>query len=196
MLWNKDKSCPLSLQDECPEFVVVTQQVRADLVSLLPRLRRFAYGLTGSLDDGDDLVQSACERALSRLDQFQAGTRLDSWMYRIMQNLWIDQRRARQARPEAGMEPVDLEALAVGDAERELHSRLAMSTVQQAVQDLPEDQRAVLLLVCVEGLSYKAAADVLDIPLGTVMSRLARARLAVGRVLDGEKHTPASQTKG
>jgi RNA polymerase sigma-70 factor, ECF subfamily len=176
--------------------IVVTQQVRAELVSLLPRLRRFAYGLTGSLDDGDDLVQSACEKALRRLDQFQPGTRLDSWMYRIVQNLWIDQRRARQVRPEAGMEPADLEALAVGDAERELNSRLTMAAVQQAVGELCEDQRAVLLLVCVEGQSYKAAADVLEIPLGTVMSRLARARLAVGRALDSEESATASQTKG
>lgn len=174
----------------------MTQQVRAELVSLLPRLRRFAYGLTGSLDDGDDLVQSACERALMRLDQFQPGTRLDSWMYRIVQNLWIDQRRARQARPEAGMEPADLEALAVGDAERELNSRQVMATVQRAVGELSEDQRAVLLLVCVEGLSYKEAAGVLEIPLGTVMSRLARARLAVGRALEGESTAATSKVKG
>jgi RNA polymerase sigma-70 factor, ECF subfamily len=175
---------------------VVSQQVRAELVSLLPRLRRFAYGLTGSVDDGDDLVQSACERALTRLDQYRPGTRLDSWMYRIVQNLWIDQRRARQARPEAGMEPADLAALAVGDAERELSSRLAMATVQRAVRNLSEDQRSVLLLVCVEGLSYKAAAEVLDVPLGTVMSRLARARLAVGRALDGEASAATSRAKG
>jgi len=174
----------------------VTQQLRSELVGLLPRLRRFAYGLAGSMEDGDDLVQGACERALRRLDQFQPGTRLDSWMYRIVQNLWIDQRRARQARPEAGMEPTDLEALAVGDAERELNSRLALAGVQQAVATLPEEQRTILLLVCVEGLSYKAAAEVLEIPLGTVMSRLARARLAVGRALEGEPLATASQAKG
>ncbi len=176
--------------------IVVTQQVRAELVSLLPRLRRFAYGLTGSLDDGDDLVQSACERALTRLDQFQPGTRLDSWMYRIVQNLWIDQRRTRQARPEAGVEPADLEALAVGNAERELDSRLTLAIVQRAVAELSEDQRAVLLLVCVEGLSYKEAAGVLEIPLGTVMSRLGRARLAVGRALEGEPTAATSKVKG
>jgi RNA polymerase sigma-70 factor (ECF subfamily) len=185
----------LSIQDLCGE-IVVSQQVRAELVRLLPRLRRFACGLTGSVDDGDDLVQSACERALTRLDQFRPGTRLDSWMYRIVQNLWIDQRRARQARPEAGMEPADLAALAVGDAERELSSRLAMATVQRAVRNLSEDQRSVLLLVCVEGLSYKAAAEVLDVPLGTVMSRLARARLAVGQALDGEASAATSRAKG
>ena len=174
----------------------MTQQLRAELVSLLPRMRRFAYGLTGSLDDGDDLVQSACEKALTRLDQFQPGTRLDSWMYRIVQNLWIDQRRARQARPEAGMEPAELESLAAGDAEHELNSRLTLAAVQRAVEELSADHRAVLLLVCVEGQSYKAAAEVLEIPLGTVMSRLARARLAVGRALDRDQSATASQTKG
>jgi len=186
---------PLSMQDGWRE-IGVTQQLRAELVGLLPRLRRFAYGLTGSLEDGDDLVQGACERALRRLDQFQPGTRFDSWMYRIVQNLWIDQRRARQVRPEAGMEPADLEALAVGDAERELDARLALTNVQRAVTKLPDEQRTILLLVCVEGLSYKAAAEVLEIPLGTVMSRLARARLAIGQALEGETIAAASQAKG
>jgi RNA polymerase sigma-70 factor (ECF subfamily) len=177
---------PLSMQDGWRE-IGVTQQLRAELVGLLPRLRRFAYGLTGSLEDGDDLVQGACERALRRLDQFQPGTRFDSWMYRIVQNLWIDQKRARQVRPEAGMEPTDLE----------LHSRLVLTSVQRAVAALPEEQRTVLLLICVEGLSYKAAAEVLEIPLGTVMSRLARARLAIGRALDGEESAATtSQAKG
>jgi RNA polymerase sigma-70 factor (ECF subfamily) len=74
----------------------LSQQVKAEMVSLLPRLRRFAYGLTGSLDEGDDLTQSACEKALRSLEQFTAGTRLDSWMYRIAQNLWIDRRRSRR----------------------------------------------------------------------------------------------------
>jgi RNA polymerase sigma-70 factor (ECF subfamily) len=94
------------------------------------------------------------------------------------------------------VEPADLEALSVGDAAREMESRLAMAAVQRAVAQLPEDQRSVLLLVCVEGQSYKTAAEILDIPLGTVMSRLARARLAVGRALDGEPRATASQLKG
>jgi RNA polymerase sigma-70 factor (ECF subfamily) len=94
------------------------------------------------------------------------------------------------------MEPAVLEALAVGDAEHELNSRLTLAAVQRAVEELSADHRAVLLLVCVEGQSYKAAAEVLEIPLGTVMSRLARARLAVGRALDSEQSATASQTKG
>ena len=164
---------------------MLTPEVRTELVSLLPRLRRFAYGLTGSLEDGDDLVQSACERALARIDQFQPGTRLDSWMYRIMQNIRIDQRRSQQSRREFASEPADLEDLVVADARQELDSRLTLGAVRSAVADLSEDQRAVLLLVCVEGQSYKQAAETLQIPVGTVMSRLARARLAVGSALDG-----------
>src|SRR5215468_2062653 len=99
---------------------------------------------------------------------------------------------ARSAR----MEPTDLEALAVGDAEREMNSRLVLTSVQQTVAVLPEEQRTILLLVCVEGLSYKAVAEALEIPLGTVMSRLARARLAIGRALEGEPISAASQAKG
>ncbi|HSM28557.1 MAG TPA: RNA polymerase sigma factor, partial [Thioalkalivibrio sp.] len=76
----------------------MAQDVRAELVQMLPKLRRFAIGLAGNLDDADDLVQSACERALSHLDQWQTGTRLDSWMYRIIQNLWIDRGRSHKLR--------------------------------------------------------------------------------------------------
>jgi RNA polymerase sigma-70 factor (ECF subfamily) len=153
-------------------------------------LRRFAYGLTGALDDGDDLVQSACERALTRLDQFEPGTRLDSWMYRIVQNVWIDRLRARQSRRETGMDPGDLEPLAVGDHGQEMASRLELAAVRRAVADLSEEHRAVLMLVSVEGVSYKEAAAILGLPIGTVMSRLARARLALGRALEGGAAAP------
>lgn len=159
------------------------EQVRLELVSLLPRLRRFGYALTGSIDDGDDLVQSACERALTRLDQFAPGTRLDSWMFRIMQNLWTDHKRSPRPRREFSAPPADLEPLVVGDAERELEDRLFLAEVRRAVAALPAEQREVLAVVCVEGLSYREAAQVLEIPIGTVMSRLSRARLAVGQAL-------------
>jgi RNA polymerase sigma-70 factor (ECF subfamily) len=154
-------------------------------VSLLPRLRRFAYGLTGSLDDGDDLTQAACEKALRSLDQFTPGTRLDSWMYRIAQNLWIDRRRSQQAQREQSVDPADMEHLAIADAAREMDRRLDLADVRRKVTLLPEDQRAVLLLVSVEGFGYRQAAEILEIPIGTVMSRLARARLALGRALAG-----------
>lgn len=174
----------------------MTPELRAELVSLLPRLRRFAYGLAGSMDDGDDLVQGACERALSRIDQFQTGTRLDSWMYRIMQNIWIDRRRSYQSRHETAAPPEDIEGLMVGDARRDIESRMSLTAVQAAVDVLPEEQRVVLVLVCVEGLAYKDAAEVLGIPVGTVMSRLARARIAVGTMLDGGAVESETKVRG
>ncbi len=159
--------------------------VLTEMVALLPRLRRFACGLTGSLADADDLVQGACVKALDRIEQWRPGTRLDSWMFRILQNLWIDQLRERRGR-EVAMDPEDLAERAVGDAARENEARIALGEVRREVAKLPPDQRAVLMLVSVEGVSYKEAAEILEIPIGTVMSRLARARLALGRAIEGE----------
>lgn len=152
------------------------------MVALLPRLRRFAYGLTGSLDVGDDLVQSACERGLSRLHLWEPGTRLDSWMFRILQNLWFDDLRAGRRREVATSNDA-LDNLPGGDSEAELAVRLDLGVLRGHIARLPPEQRVVLLLVSVEGLSYKEAAAILDVPLGTVMSRLARARLSLGRTL-------------
>ena len=159
--------------------------VLTEMVALLPRLRRFACGLTGSLADADDLVQGACLKALDRIEQWRPGTRLDSWMFRILQNLWIDQLRERRGR-EVAMDPEDLAERAVGDAARENEARIALGEVRREVAKLPPEQRAVLMLVSVEGVSYKEAAEILEIPIGTVMSRLARARLALGRAIEGE----------
>jgi RNA polymerase sigma-70 factor (ECF subfamily) len=164
----------------------VTETVRQQIVALLPRLRRFACGLAGSLDRGDDLVQAACLKALSRLDQYQPGTRLDSWMFRIVQTTWIDQGRAARRR-EVAMDPDDLGPLHAGDAAREAHARLDLSDVRRLVAALPAEQREVLMLVSVEELSYREAADVLGVPIGTVMSRLARARLALGRAVSMDR---------
>lgn len=150
--------------------------VRQEMVSLLPRLRRFAYGLAGQREDADDLVQAACERALERCDQWEPGTRLDSWMYRIIQNLWIDRLRSRKLRGD----PVDVEAIepsADEHAHRVPELRSDLARVSDALQQLRPEHRELLLLVCVEELSYKEAAELLQIPMGTVMSRLARARL-------------------
>jgi RNA polymerase sigma-70 factor (ECF subfamily) len=150
--------------------------LRQEIAALVPRLRRFAWGLSGSRDDGDDLVQAACLRALERLDQFAPGTRLDSWMYRIVRTVFIDRGRASRRRgPVADPEAV----LAVSDegiAARLPQDRLTLARVREAVDELPEGQRAVVLLVCVEGCSYREAADILGVPVGTVMSRLARGR--------------------
>jgi RNA polymerase sigma-70 factor (ECF subfamily) len=145
------------------------------LIAFLPNLRRFAISLCRSRDLADDLVQTACERALANQDRFEAGMRFDAWMFRILRNLWIDHvRRAKTAGPtEAIGETKDI---AGSNGERDVEARLMLKSVASAINELPDEQREVLLLVCVEDLSYKDAAEVLSIPIGTVMSRLARAR--------------------
>jgi RNA polymerase sigma-70 factor (ECF subfamily) len=147
------------------------------LIAVLPRLRRFARGLTGSAAEADDLVQAACERALSRMHQFQEGTRFDSWMFRIVQTIWIDQLRARDVRKEEA--EVEGERYGSDESMRRADARLALAEARRAVSRLPVEQRTALLLVTVEGLSYKEAAEVAKVPVGTIMSRLARARVAL-----------------
>lgn len=149
-----------------------------DLIAVVPKLRRFAMSLTGNMADGDDLVQSACEKALRNQDQFHPGTRFDSWMYRIIQTLWLDDLRKRKVRGRS-IDPADIEIGDEGKAARLPEDRLALSQAAQAMKTLPEPQRLVLSLVAVEGLSYKEAAEVLEVPIGTVMSRLSRAREAL-----------------
>jgi RNA polymerase sigma-70 factor (ECF subfamily) len=150
--------------------------VREELVALLPRLRRFAHGLTSHREDADDLVQEACERALSRTELWTPGTRLDSWMYRIIQNLWYDRLRSRRVRGEAVGEEA-LDHLADEEAHHLPERRDALAEVSHRLQALRPEHREVVMLVCIEEHSYKEAADILQVPVGTVMSRLARARL-------------------
>lgn len=157
------------------------QPLKAEIAALLPRLRRFARTLTNAQrDDADDLVQLAVEKALSRLSQWQPGTRVDSWMFRIMQNAWIDEIRSRQRRAETALDEDGLEALAPVEPGR-LAEQLAL---RRAIASLGEEQRMVVGLVLVEGLSYAEAAEVLGWPIGTVTSRLARAREQLQTLLD------------
>ena len=123
----------------------------------------------------DDLVQAACERAIVAADSFIPDTRFDAWMFRILRNLWIDQlRKKKTAGPQADLD--EARDVSVPSGEAASHARMQLAEVTAALQKLPEEQREVLVLVCVEELSYKDAAEVLSIPIGTVMSRLARAR--------------------
>ena len=148
--------------------------LRANLAALLPRLRRFGLALTGSATDADDLVQNACERVLLRGEQLREQSRLDAWIYGIMRNLWIDETRSRKVRRHDDM---DAAANVVGDdGEQVAHGTLTLKAVRQTMASLPAEQRTVLMLVCVDGLRYAEVAEVLGIPIGTVMSRLARAR--------------------
>ena len=153
--------------------------LRDEIAKLLPRLRRFARTVTHHREDADDLVQIAVERALRHLDQWQPGTRLDSWLYRIMKNAWIDEVRARSRRDEVPVDEAFAETVGVSESGRQI----ARLSVQAAMARLPEDQRIAVGLVLVEGLPYKEAAQVLDIPIGTLTSRLARGREALQQTL-------------
>ncbi|WP_338758802.1 RNA polymerase sigma factor [Massilia sp. METH4] len=153
----------------------------ADIADLLPRMRRFARVLTFNREDADDLVQVAAERALQRQDQFTAGTRLDSWIFRIMKNAWVDEVRSRIRRDDL-FAPQE-EGEHVGDESAEAHQRRL--AIEKAMSMLSEDHRTVIALVLVDGLPYKEAAEVLEIPMGTLTSRLARAREALQGLLAG-----------
>lgn len=154
----------------------------SDIAALLPRLRRFARTITFNREDADDLVQIAVERALNRGAQWEPGSRLDSWIFRIMKNAWIDEVRARIRRDtlfaseEAGEH--------VGDGSAEAHQQ--RMAIQKAVSLLSDEHRLVVALVLVDGLPYKEAAEVLEIPLGTLTSRLVRARTALQQLLSDQ----------
>lgn len=155
----------------------------AELVELLPRLRRFALGLTGAPDLADDLVQAGCVKAMERWHQWTPGTSLASWMYRILQTTWIDEVRKSRRRPTVSDETV-LTNLPGEDGTTSQEARTLLDQVMGEIRRLPEDQRIVLLLVSVDGMSYREAAETLQIPVGTVMSRLGRARARLADGLD------------
>jgi RNA polymerase sigma-70 factor (ECF subfamily) len=160
------------------ESVAVTNDVRGDIIQLLPRLRRFAYALAGDAARGDDLVQEGYARALAHLDQFRPGTRLDSWMYRIIRNIWLNQKRACRVRGEI-VDIDDAPEPAGEDGRAVAESRMTLGRVLDALTQLPREQQELIALVCFEGVSYQEAAAILEIPIGTVTSRLARGRRAL-----------------
>lgn len=155
---------------------------RQQIVDMLPRLRAFARSLAPSWDQADDLLQQTVEKGLGNLKSFAPGTRLDSWLFRIMRNTWIDNHRAM--RPSVAIDDADASRTLVGDDGRTVvEARLELARVRKAMDRLPEDQRVVMMMVCVEGLRYRDVAEVLDIPIGTIMSRLSRARLTLAEDL-------------
>ena len=157
--------------------------VRDSLHGLLPRLWRFCHVLTGDRSAADDLAQSTCVRALERAIQFQPGSHLDQWVFRIAQSIWFNQRRAEKIRRGLGTVPAEEAGLASPGDNAEL--KIFLAQVLSSVMGLPEAQRVMVLLVYVEGLSYQEAAAILEIPIGTVMSRLAGARSRLARLRDG-----------
>jgi RNA polymerase sigma-70 factor, ECF subfamily len=158
---------------------IPTDGIGERLAELLPRLRRFARTLSRNQHDADDLVQVAVERAWRNIAQYRPDANLAAWMFGIMKNAWIDDRRSRGRRGEVALpeDSGDHPAVTPFDANTQLWS------VSEAMDKLPEEQRVAVALVLVEGFSYKEAAELLDIPIGTLTSRLARGRTALAAAL-------------
>ena len=157
-----------------------TTPARHDRIcALLPRLRRFARGLAGNPHDADDIVQIAVERALARSTQWREDQGLEPWLFGIVRNAWLDEARSRQRR--GRVVAPDEEGDNVGHAHVDTHA-VALS-VEAAMMKLPGEQREAVALVLVVGLSYKEAAASLEVPIGTITSRLARGRETLQRLL-------------
>ncbi len=168
--------------------VQLTEDLRHDLIAMLPRLRRFARSLTRSVAEADDLVQEACLKALARADQWDPAQPLDRWVFRIARNHWISEVRKTSVRMGEGQVPAEESAELLSADTGESH--VAVGEVASKVAALPPDLSSVLLAVSVEGYSYAEAADLFEIPIGTVMSRIHRAR----KVLAAQMAEPEVET--
>ena len=155
------------------------------ILTELPRLRRYARAMVGNRAAADDLVQDTLERAWSRLAQWQVGSDLRAWLFGIMHNLRVDQLR----RPGLNAQPMGEEEFEVPIRATQ-SDHLELSDLEVALARLPEEQRAVLLLVALEEMSYEEVAGTLEIPLGTVMSRLSRGRERLRLILNGGQPVP------
>jgi len=164
---------------------ILIEDLGEQIVALLPRLRRFARTLTRSAQDADDLVQIAIERALSRANQLRADSTLAAWLFGILRNAWIDEARARSRRKRV-LVPEEL-GESIPDPAGHQHAETI--SIQDAMARLPAEQREAIGLVLVEGLSYKEAAEVMNVPVGTVTSRLARGRDALQAMLNASEGT-------
>lgn len=156
-------------------------EFRRDLVSLLPKLRRFALTLTRNTADADDLVQEVCERAISRTHLWNKEGRLESWIYAMTRNLWIDEIRKRKVRAGAGT--VDAQEQNELSVEASGEKLVYANQLHKLILSMPEGLASVFVLVNVEGHSYKEAAEILKIPIGTVMSRLSTARMRLAAMI-------------
>jgi RNA polymerase sigma factor (sigma-70 family) len=155
--------------------------MKKELTALMPMIRRFAYSLTGSPHDADDLLQNTIERVLSR--GVPDDVDLTKWVFRVCRNIWIDEYRARKVRQIAAESP-ELSEEQYVDGDKIIYNQITLNEVNVAMDKLPEDQRSILALIAVQGMSYKEVSETLSIPMGTVMSRLARARIALSQYLN------------
>lgn len=159
--------------------------VMSGLPEVYPRLWRYAVALTGRRDWADDLVQTTCVRAMEKSDLFQVGTHLDRWLFTMAQRLWLNELRSRKVREGGGLVPI--EDTPIADNKPDSETNILARDVFSKVQGLPDAQREAVFLVYVEGYSYKDAAEIMGIPIGTVMSRLAAGRKKLNALLNDVK---------
>lgn len=157
-------------------------RLEEELISLLPNLRRYALALCRDPHIADDLVQTTAERAFAARGSRDPAVKVDAWLFRILRNAWIDMTRRSRTRGEE-IDIADAPDLAGVDGRLVTETQLMLSAASAALATLPEQQREVLILVCVEEMTYAEVAGLLDVPVGTVMSRLSRARSAIARIL-------------
>lgn len=160
--------------------------VQDGLPPLLKRLWRYGLVLSGNADVAHDLVQATCLRALEKCEQFQPDTQIARWAYTILSSIWKNELRSRRVRMGQGY--VDPEIALVADGAREMDTNLLARQVLREVERLPEGQREAVFLVYGEGMSYREAAEILDVPQGTIMSRLAAARQKLADLKDQGDH--------
>lgn len=168
-------------------------EVRAGLVSHLARLWRYGLVLSGRRDVAEDLVQATCVRALERSRQFAVGSRLDRWLFSILRSIWLNEVRARRIRQGEGV--VDAETTLTFEGAKEIETNILVHQVLRHVQLLPQAQRETLFLTYVEGLTYRDTAEMLEVPIGTVMSRLAAARHHLSRLNADPESAPAPESR-
>jgi RNA polymerase sigma-70 factor (ECF subfamily) len=158
----------------------LSDELRASLLKAIPHLRAFAISLTGKVDQADDLVQEAILRGLSHLDSFTPGTDLQAWLFTILRNLFYTSLRKRRREVE------DPDGMMAGmlSAPPEQHGRLDLDDLRTALGRLSVEQREALLLVGAEGMSYEEAAAICEVNIGTIKSRINRARTRLAELLD------------
>ncbi|QKJ85170.1 RNA polymerase subunit sigma-24 [Paramixta manurensis] len=160
---------------------ITVSEVRSQLGQHLTRLWRYGMVLSRNREVAEDLVQSACVRALERSTQFQPGTRIDRWLFSILYSIWINEIRAQRVRQGQGF--IDSDELSAAEDAVSIEDRRQYDSVLQRVSQLPEAQRNAVFLVYVEGFTYQEAAETLSVPIGTIMSRLAAARATLAKQL-------------
>jgi RNA polymerase sigma-70 factor (ECF subfamily) len=155
-------------------------EVRYELDKVYPKLWRYCLALTRTRDLADDLAQSACLRALEKAQLYKTGTHFDRWIFRIAHRLWINEVRKTKVRLGAGV--IDVEEANLQNTDLDPEMNILGREVLTGVMALPEEQRSTVYLAYVEGYTYKECAEILDIPIGTVMSRLATARAKLSKI--------------